>query len=581
MLREIRLENYRCYRKHRIELRDFNVIVGKNNAGKSTLAEALRIVSHIAARIPTAQFVPPPSWTKLPPDIRGISPSLQSLELDFRNITHRYSKEPAQISTLFSNGLQIVTNVTNSGESFSMFSHLGSGAISHGNHLRSIGTASIAVLPQVAPLLESEEQLQKDTIRKGLHTRLATRHFRNHLLQFPAEHFETLRDLVSQTWPDIVLKPVTVDPTNREISLMVRERDFEAEVGWMGDGLQIWLQMLWFVARNASTDTVILDEPDVYLHADLQRKLIRLLRGRFSQLVLTTHSVEIMSECLPSEVLIIDRGRSKSRFAESIPAIQKVVNSIGGVHNLQLTRLVSSSKCVMVEGGDMTILNSIHRKLLPKARAALDTTPNWSIGGWSGLERAIGSALVLRNSGGEGIVPFCVLDRDYHTEREVLKAQERAEQANIRLHVWKSKEVENYLLCAPAIARLVNKKKKRSLPEATEVEINDLLQEIYQDLRDEVFDRFSAHLWQEREALSIDACNKIARGLLQAAYSSSDGARQIVPGKEVLSRLSERTRATWGVPLTSYALADELLASEISEEVQAVILAIEKGKPFR
>ncbi len=47
---------------------------------------------------------------------------------------------------------------------------------------------------------------------------------------------------------------------------------------------------MWFVARTRGYATVILDEPDVYMHADLQRKLIRLLRNRYPQIVIAaTH----------------------------------------------------------------------------------------------------------------------------------------------------------------------------------------------------------------------------------------------------------------------------------------------------
>ncbi len=45
MLSELRLENFRCFEDHTIPLRPLTIIVGRNNAGKSTIVEALRIVS--------------------------------------------------------------------------------------------------------------------------------------------------------------------------------------------------------------------------------------------------------------------------------------------------------------------------------------------------------------------------------------------------------------------------------------------------------------------------------------------------------------------------------------------------------
>lgn len=45
MLKQIELVNYRCFEHTKMSIREVSVIVGKNNSGKSTLVEALRMVS--------------------------------------------------------------------------------------------------------------------------------------------------------------------------------------------------------------------------------------------------------------------------------------------------------------------------------------------------------------------------------------------------------------------------------------------------------------------------------------------------------------------------------------------------------
>ena len=106
------------------------------------------------------------------------------------------------------------------------------------------------------------------------------------------------------------------------------------------------------------TSPVILDEPDVYMHADLQRRLIRTVKGRHPQVIIATHSVEIMDEVDPADVLVIDRDRRKARFAADIPAVQDVVAALGGVHNIQLARLWNAKRCLFVEGDDVRILRT-------------------------------------------------------------------------------------------------------------------------------------------------------------------------------------------------------------------------------
>ena len=44
---------------------------------------------------------------------------------------------------------------------------------------------------------------------------------------------------------------------------------------------------------------MILDEPDVYMHPDLQRSLVKIVKNRFKQVIIASHSVEILSEVNP------------------------------------------------------------------------------------------------------------------------------------------------------------------------------------------------------------------------------------------------------------------------------------------
>src|SRR5262245_42916508 len=56
ILKSIRLVNYKGFEDYQIRLRNTNVLVGANNAGKSTILGALRL---IAAMIPTSRRINP------------------------------------------------------------------------------------------------------------------------------------------------------------------------------------------------------------------------------------------------------------------------------------------------------------------------------------------------------------------------------------------------------------------------------------------------------------------------------------------------------------------------------------------
>ena len=298
------------------------------------------------------------------------------------------------------------------------------------------------MLPQISPL-RTEEYVKSDLyVAEHLFSDLSSRHFRNQLERLSPQ-FAEFKLLAENTWPGLKVEPVErrMQKKGALLWLPIRDGDFVGEIGLMGHGLQMWLQMIWFVSRVPSGSIVVLDEPDVYMHPDLQRKLFRLVSGRFPQTIVATHSVEIMAEADPSEILVVDRKRRRSRFANSEPAVQLLIDQMGGVHNVHLARLWSARKFLLVEGDDIALLRRFHAVLFPEAELSIDAIPNMSIGGWTGWPRAIGSSLALKNAVGERIVTYCLLDRDYHTDEEIEERIHEASRAGVHLHIWTQKEI--------------------------------------------------------------------------------------------------------------------------------------------
>jgi hypothetical protein len=77
--------------------------------------------------------------------------------------------------------------------------------------------------------------------------------------------------------------------------------------------------------------------------------------------------------------------------------------------------------------------------------------------------------MAMKNAFGEALTTYCILDRDYHLDGEISARYQQAEDKAIQLHVWKRKEIENYLIHPVAIARLINAKQNEKKVKASEV----------------------------------------------------------------------------------------------------------------
>ena len=107
MLVELRLKNFRGFNDHTAPLRPTTLIVGRNNAGKSSVVEALRLLSLVTTRFRGLGYHDAPDWGNIPKRESGIRPSLSGVEINFGTLFHRYGDPPAVIEATFSNRITI------------------------------------------------------------------------------------------------------------------------------------------------------------------------------------------------------------------------------------------------------------------------------------------------------------------------------------------------------------------------------------------------------------------------------------------------------------------------------------------
>ncbi|MHB1089639.1 MAG: AAA family ATPase [Ilumatobacteraceae bacterium] len=533
------------------------------------------MTSLAANRYRSLRFVPTPAWLQDSAAPTGVVPSLRDLNTNLMTVFHSYRDPPAKVRTTFETGETIEIFVGPDEQIFAVIRD------KHGNPIRSksqatmVGIEGIAVQPQVAPVQESERRLDIRTVERGLDSPLAPLHFRNQLHLLGSQTFKQFKLLTEDTWPSLQIRELEVPGnTDDPLRLFVRDGKHVGELATMGHGLQMWLQVMWFLARNTDSPTIVLDEPDVYMHADLQRRLMRLLRRRHQQVIVATHSIEILSEVAPEDVLVVTSELRASRWASGTKGVQKVIENIGGVHNLQLSRLAQAKKCLFVEGNDLNYLRKFNDALFPDADA-LDAIPNMSVGGWTGWPKVDGSAQFLKNTAGDLISSYSIFDSDYHLPSEVTARFDKAVAIGVRLHVFLRKEIENYLLVPSAIARLITMRSRSADSSTVLADVEREVERVCLELVEDAVEGYTT-LYNDlnRGNTSAGKAARWARKYVDARLTEQDGTTAVIHGKDAVRAVSAWSKTQFDVSLSSIAIAAILNPDEIAAEIRELLAAI-------
>ena len=286
-LRRLMLENYGPFKRYDLLFPDDEsaciLLTGKNNEGKTSILSAIRFVE--------AAFR---AWNRTSLRITANRatyyrlPQQDTEAVIVGRLLHNYFGPQATIRAAFDDGTEVEVIVDDDREL--IYSRV------YTTRLKDASTF-LGFMPPLGQLAEYEQLLTEDHVRKSLRTTLAPLHLRNHLATLLSkEEFSLVQELVEDTWPGIKLLSYELDYDTDTLSAFFREGRFDREVAWAGQGLQIWFQLITHLVRLRRHAVLVLDEPEIFLHAEKQNDLVHLLRENHlgCQLV-ATHSVELMN----------------------------------------------------------------------------------------------------------------------------------------------------------------------------------------------------------------------------------------------------------------------------------------------
>ena len=505
----------------------------------------------------TLRFVAPPEWVVREPSY-GVSPNVENMNISDRGIFHMYGNPPAIVEAIFTNGTSIKAYV---GEDLSIFAVIyddGGCPARNSKEVKKIDIPLIEVLPQISAVLDTEKIIKKSTVDGNRATRLASRNFRNQLFYYQ-DAFPTFKALVESTWERLKVSPIESTFVNdgQILQFYVRVQDFEAEIGWMGHGLQMWIQTMWFISQCPSNAIVVLDEPDVYMHADLQRRLVRLLSPKFSQLIIATHSLEIIEEVTSECIIPIDSSKRKIKPIGDETPLQSLTKQLGSPFNIDLARIFISNQFILWDGDDTSrkILSAFQSVLFPQDLHPLINLPKAFIDGWNDWEKVV-MVSDLFSLNRMNMELFCILNSDYHTPSEIKQRKQEANKHKINLHIWAKKEIENYAINPDVILRYISHNKLQG--DIDKDILNGVMQSIAKDMMEDVMEYSSGATNTNIEELQND---------YKQPYD-------IISGREFFNILSLWTQEEYGITISARQVIPYFRAEEIPIEIREVISVV-------
>ena len=201
-----------------------------------------------------------------------------------------------------------------------------------------------------------------------------------------------------------------------------------------------------------------------------------------------------------------------------------------------------------------------------------------SIDGFSNWDKLLHVDWIFKNTLGERIKCFVILDRDYYPATIINRVVLDLVQKNVKVHVWEKKEIENYLINQEALYRMFIDKYSKRHPDSniplSESEFFDKLLVIFDSLKEEV----KAQIVQREVENRVDKKNNSQYTVhAQASKEFEDKwvdveyKKKVIPGKRFFSLMNEWLNKTYNIFISIDFAIYSLKSEEIDSEIAVTI----------
>jgi len=379
MITKLTIKNFKSISSQTYEFTDFDLLIGRNNSGKSTILQALGIWQYCVDEFhrtkrsgKTGVQIVLPNFTALP------VPEFNLLWTD--KIDRKYPKEkgkPKQEFILIEIILKYSKEDGTEGE-FGVSLRYASpqsiyatpiGGWSEFRELDKSGELPhIVYVPPFSGLNPTETWVDDGVVRQNVGKGQPGSVLRNLLFRVidryktdkeggqvrikpeNIENWNIIKERVKKWFGITLLPPEYEKGVSINIETKYRnERGKEFDIISGGSGFHQALTLLAFYYGYEKVTTSLFDEPDAHMHVNLQREILNYFRQlKTTQFIIATHAEEFIKGVGPESIYSILRQNP-----ERVESTPEIITALSDVDNMAIVRTQQDPFILYVEGEDM------------------------------------------------------------------------------------------------------------------------------------------------------------------------------------------------------------------------------------
>lgn len=312
-----------------------------------------------------------------------------------------------------------------------------------------------------------------------------------HLLQTSnPSRFERLTKLTKIIFPDI--KDITIPPSGIENQVKVllwlldrstERSDLALPLQESGTAIGQVLSILYVAINSENPRPIIIDEPQSFLHPSALRKLMEILSQELSkhQYIVTTHSPLLISASNTSNIILLQKQENfttaKTINYKEKEESQILLSDVGA----RLSDVFGADSILWVEGAtEEKVFPLILKSVLERSLMGISILGVLNVGDLEGKHKELIIRIYKKLSEGQALIPPAIgfiLDKEDRTQSE---QEDITREGKGKVYFLPKRMYENYLIHSSAIIDIVNKLEMFSEQPIEKNEIEDWIKNNFQ-----------------------------------------------------------------------------------------------------